>query len=88
MVIAVDPRAGMGDGGSSGSVARLLALGVVPAGTFATIPGSPRTAVTRCRAACRADRPGWSPDARMWADWGTQRVLPAYQNGPFGDLRW
>jgi hypothetical protein len=26
--------------------------------------------------------------ARVWADWGTQRVLPAYQSGPFGDPRW
>jgi hypothetical protein len=27
-------------------------------------------------------------DVRIWADWGTQRVLPAYQVGPFGDPRW
>ncbi len=26
--------------------------------------------------------------ARVWADWGTQRVLPAYQDGAFGDPRW
>jgi hypothetical protein len=27
-------------------------------------------------------------DARIWADWGTQRVLPTYQVGALGDPRW
>jgi hypothetical protein len=31
---------------------------------------------------------GGMPDQRVWADWGTQRVLPVYQAGPFGDPRW
>jgi hypothetical protein len=25
---------------------------------------------------------------RIWADWGTQRIIPVYSRGPFGDPRW
>ena len=28
------------------------------------------------------------PNALFWSDWGTQRVLPAYQNSPFGTQMW
>ena len=35
-----------------------------------------------------ASRGGELAGARVWADWGTQRVLPAYQTSPFGDPRW
>ena len=35
-----------------------------------------------------ASQGGELADARVWADWGTQRVLPAYQTSPFGDPRW
>ncbi len=31
---------------------------------------------------------GGIPHGRIWADWGTRRVLPTYQRGPFGDPLW
>ena len=70
----------------------LLALGVlVPAARFATsYPGfAPNggDAMVELRAHL-ASQGGELADARVWADWGTQRVLPAYQTGPFGDPRW
>ena len=70
----------------------LLALGVVVPGVrFATsYPGfAPNggDAMVELRAHL-ASQGGELADARVWADWGTQRVLPAYQTGPFGDPRW
>jgi hypothetical protein len=70
----------------------LLALGVmVPAARFATsYPGfAPNggDAMVELRAHL-ASGGAELADARVWADWGTQRVLPAYQTGPFGDPRW
>ena len=70
----------------------VLALGVVvPAVRFATsYPGfAPNggDAMVELRAHL-ASQGGELADARVWADWGTQRVLPAYQTGPFGDPRW
>jgi hypothetical protein len=70
----------------------LLALGVmVPAVRFATsYPGfAPNggDAMVELRAHLAAEG-GEMAGARVWADWGTQRVLPAYQNGPFGDPLW
>ena len=70
----------------------LLALGVVvPAVRFATsYPGfAPNggDAMVELRDHLASQWAGLA-DARVWADWGTQRVLPAYQNGPFGDPRW
>ncbi len=69
----------------------VLAAGVtVPAAQFATTyPGfAPNggDALVELRAYLAGS--GGSPEARVWGDWGTQRVLPAYQRGPFGDLRW
>jgi hypothetical protein len=70
----------------------LLALGVVvPAARFATsYPGfAPNggDAMVELRAHLATSGQELA-DARIWADWGTQRVLPAYQAGPFGDPRW
>jgi hypothetical protein len=70
----------------------LLALGViVPATRFATAyPGfAPNggDAMVELRAHLATSGQELA-DARIWADWGTQRVLPAYQTGPFGDPRW
>ena len=70
----------------------LLALGVVvPAVRFATsYPGfAPNggDAMVELRAHL-ASQGGELADAKVWADWGTQRVLPAYQTSPFGDPRW
>ncbi len=70
----------------------VLALGVVlPAVRFATsYPGfAPNggDAMVELRDHLAAEG-GELADARVWADWGTQRVLPAYQTGPFGDPRW
>jgi hypothetical protein len=70
----------------------LLALGVVvPAVRFATsYPGfAPNggDAMVELRAHL-ASEGSELVDARIWADWGTQRVLPSYQAGPFGDPRW
>ncbi len=70
----------------------LLALGViVPAARFATAyPGfAPNggDAMVELRAHLATSGQELA-DARIWADWGTQRVLPAYQTGPFGDPRW
>lgn len=31
---------------------------------------------------------GGLPEGLIWTDWGTQRLLPAFQSGPFGDPRW
>jgi hypothetical protein len=31
---------------------------------------------------------GGLPDSTVWADWGTNRIVPIYQTGPFGDRRW
>ena len=31
---------------------------------------------------------GGLPDGEVWTDWGTQRLLPAYQSGPFGAPLW
>ncbi len=71
--------------------AGVLAVGVaVPSIGFATTyPGfAPNggDAMAELRTHLAVD--GLPHDARIWADWGTQRVLPAYQRGPFGDLRW
>jgi hypothetical protein len=68
-----------------------LGLGVVvPSVRFATTyPGfAPNggDAMTELRAYLAAR--GGMPEDRVWADWGTQRVLPAYRAGPFGDPRW
>ena len=68
-----------------------LALGVlVPAVRFATTyPGfAPNggDALSELRSHLAAQ--GGLSGQRMWSDWGTQRVLPAYQAGPFGDPRW
>ncbi len=76
----------------AGAAAALLALGVmVPAARFATTypgfapNGGDAMAELRAHLASQGvDVAG----ARVWADWGTQRVLPAYQTGPFGDPRW
>jgi hypothetical protein len=70
----------------------VLALGVVvPSIRFATsYPGfAPNggDAMVELRAHL-ASRGGELAGARVWADWGTQRVLPAYQTSPFGDPRW
>jgi hypothetical protein len=70
----------------------LLALGVVvPAARFATsYPGfAPNggDAMVELRAYLASSGEELA-DARIWADWGTQRVLPVYQAGPFGDPRW
>ena len=70
----------------------LLALGVVvPAVRFATsYPGfAPNggDAMVELRDHLTSQGSGLA-DARVWADWGTQRVLPAYQGGPFGDPQW
>ncbi len=68
-----------------------LALGVaVPAVQFATTyPGfAPNGGDAMAELRTDLAAQGLPPDARIWADWGTQRVLPAYQRGPFGDLRW
>jgi hypothetical protein len=70
----------------------VLALGVlVPAVRFASsYPGfAPNggDAMVELRAHL-AQEGGGLANARVWADWGTQRVLPAYQTGPFGDPRW
>jgi hypothetical protein len=69
-----------------------LALGVVvPAVGFASSypgfapNGGDAMVELRAHLASRADE---LAGARVWADWGTQRVLPAYQTGPFGDPRW
>ncbi len=70
----------------------VLALGVVvPSVGFATsYPGfAPNggDAMVELRDHL-ASRGGELAGARVWADWGTQRVLPAYQTSPFGDPRW
>lgn len=75
----------------SGGLAALLALGLlVPSGmSMASYPGfAPNGGDAMSQLRAELTRTGISPEARIWADWGTQRVLPAYQNGPFGETQW
>jgi hypothetical protein len=70
--------------------ASLLVLGVlVPAGRFAvTYPGfAPNGGDALAELRTHLARTG-DLDQRVWADWGTQRVLPTYQVGTFGDPQW
>ncbi|HYN56895.1 MAG TPA: hypothetical protein VES03_06835 [Motilibacterales bacterium] len=72
-------------------VGGLLALGVVvPAVRFATdYPGfAPNGGAAMVELREHLGGRAGIEDARIWADWGTQRVLPVYQAGPFGDPRW
>ena len=69
----------------------LLALGVlVPAVRFATTyPGfAPNGGDAMVELRDHLTVAGGMPDTRVWADWGTQRILPAYQTSPFGAPRW
>jgi hypothetical protein len=73
-----------------GAAAGLLVVGaIVPMVRFATsYPGfAPNggAAMAELRDHLAATD---APVARIWSDWGTQRVLPTYQVGPFGDPRW
>ena len=69
----------------------LLALGVlVPAVRFATTyPGfAPNGGDAMVELRDHLTVAGGMPDARVWADWGTQRILPVYQTSPIGTPRW
>lgn len=75
----------------SGGVAALLGLGVlVPAASYlGSYPGfAPNGGDAMVQLRDELARTGVDPSARVWADWGTQRVLPTYQNSPFGTRRW
>lgn len=69
----------------------VLALGVlVPSIRFATTyPGFwPNGGDAMAQLRDELTEVGGMPDAIIWADWGTQRILPTYQVGPFGAPRW
>ncbi len=90
MVIAVVRSREWGRWVTAGLAAALCVGLLVPSGRFmASYPGffpNGGDAMAQLRDELTANP--LEPDARIWADWGTQRVLPAYQNGPFGDQRW
>lgn len=73
------------------AAAAALVLGVlVPSVRFATsYPGlAPNGGDAMAELRDHLAEAGGMPDQRIWADWGTQRILPTYQVGPFGDPRW
>ena len=76
---------------ASAAAGTVLALSImVPAIRFSvTYPGfSPNGGRAMAELRDHLTATGGVPQDRIWADWGTQRVLPTYQRGPFGDLRW
>ena len=90
MVIAVRRAVGAWRGAAWVGSGVLTAGLVVPAVMFAaTYPGfAPNGGNALSELRDYLARSGGTPDQRIWADWGTQRVLPTYQRGPFGDERW
>ncbi len=68
----------------------LLAGVLVPAVRFATTyPGlAPNGGDAMAELRDELTRTGGMPEERVWSDWGTQRILPVYKVGPFGDPRW
>lgn len=72
-----------------GSVALVLSV-LVPSVRFATTYAgfAPNGGLALAELRDYLEESGGIPDNQIWADWGTQRVLTAYQNGPFGDQRW
>jgi hypothetical protein len=68
----------------------VLVLGIlVPSGRFtATYPGlAPNGGNALAELRAHLAQSG-DLEQRVWADWGTQRVLPTYQVSTFGDERW
>ncbi len=68
-----------------------LALGVlVPSARFATsYPGfAPNGGDAMAELRTHLSAVGGLPGRTVWADWGTNRIVPIYQRGPFGDLQW
>lgn len=73
------------------AVGLLLTLGIlVPSVRFmTTYPGFwPNGGDAMAQLRDELTETGGMPDAVIWADWGTQRVLPTYQVGPFGASAW
>lgn len=76
--------------GASLAAAALVAGVLVPALRFATTyPGfAPNGADAMSELRAHLATRGGLADQRVWADWGTQRILPVYQVSPFGEPRW
>ncbi len=73
-----------------GAAAVLVAGVLVPSARFATrYPGlvpNGGAAMSELRDYLAAT--GAAQDRIIWSDWGTQRIMPAYQNAPFGTELW
>ena len=90
LVLAVRRTSGSRRAGAVAGAGLLAVASLVPTLHFAaSYPGFARnggTALAELRAELAAT-PGM-PEARIWADWGTNRLLPIYQRGTFGPPEW
>ena len=76
---------------AAAAAAALLAVGViVPAARSATsYPGfAPNGGDAMSELRTYLAGSDEAAGARIWSDWGTQRILPVYRRDPFGELQW